>query len=307
MEVADPTGSAAVGSQLAVDPALTNGEDPFGQDALGDDDRSSSLSEIDEGIDNEDGSPTSHHKLPTEVDSEAETERIDESPNVPRTGKDIFLSATGYENSPSKLAQSTTYDEMDVDEETPAAEDSPSKPPRSTRSNGVGATAKEPTPTDADDNTTATLEPAGTKRKRSVAEADSGTVSGDEEEPATKRRNSATNKSPETEATDEAPGPTDTADAADDLPQVTQPSNDGTPAAEPQDNEPKPAPVKGRKGKKGKRKGKKAKEADEDGDNAANRDSRAPTVENGPEEGVHDAVDEATETGNNSKIEEECE
>lgn len=304
MEVADPAGSAAVDSHLAVDPALTNGEDPFGKDEVVDDDRSSSLSEIDEGIDQEDDSPISH-KLQAEVDSEAETERIDDSPNAVRTRKDIVVSAGGYENSPSKLAQSTTYDEMDVDEETPATEDSPSKPPRYTKSNGFAATAKEPTPTDADDNTPATLESAGTKRKRSEAEDDSGTVSGDDDEPARKRRGSATSNSPDNEGTDEAPVPTD---AAEDVPEVNQPSKDGSPVTEEtQDNETRPAPAKGRKGKKGKRKGKKTKEIDEDTDKAVDRDSRAPTVENGPDEGANEAAEEAGEADNGAKVEEECE
>jgi hypothetical protein len=305
MEVADPTGSAAVGSRLAVDPALTNGEDPFGNNSVGDDDRSSSLSEIDDTLDHEDDSPVSH-KLAAEIDSEAETERIDESPNIVRTRKDIVLSAGGYENSPSKLAQSTTYDEMDVDEETPATEDSPSKPPRSTKSNGITALTKESTPNDADDKSPVSLESAGTKRKRSEAGDDSGTVSGDEDRPARKRRGSTTSNVPGDEGIDEgADEATIPADAADDLPEVNEPSNDGTPAAEePQDNEARPVPSKGRKGKKGKRKGKKTKEIDEDQETGLNRDSRAATIEQGPDEGE---ADEAGEAGNNAKAEEECE
>lgn len=303
MEVADPTGSAAVGPHLAVDPALTNGEDPFGNNSLGDDDRSSSLSEIDEGIDHEVDSPISH-KLPTEIDSEAETERIDESPNLVRTRKDIVLSTGGYENSPSKLAQSTTYDEMDVDDETPMTEDSPSKPPRSTKSNGTVAPAKEATPTEADHNTQESLESAGTKRKRSEAGGDSETVSGDDDRPVRKRRGSATSNWPSNEG-DEASNPPD---VAEDLPEINEPSNDGTPVAEePQDSEVKPAPTKGRKGKKGKRKGKKIKDIDEDQEKGVDRESRAATVDNGPDEGAHEAVEEAGEADTNAKAEEECE
>ena len=145
MEVADPTGATTVGPAMAVDPALTNGqEDLFANNSLGDDDRSSSLSDIDEHMDHDqldDSSPISQ-KLPAEIDSEAETERIDDSPNAVRTRKDIVLSAGGYENSPSKLAQSTTYDEMDVDDGVTLTEDSPSKPPRSTKSNGIVASEK---------------------------------------------------------------------------------------------------------------------------------------------------------------------
>ncbi|KAK2758658.1 hypothetical protein FQN54_003348 [Arachnomyces sp. PD_36] len=296
MEIADPSESAAaVGPHLAVDPALTNGEDPFANNSVMDDDRSSSLSEIDEDQDH--SSPISH-KLQAEIDSEAETERIDESPNLVRTRKDIVVSAGGYENSPSKLAQSTTYEDINVDDETPALEDSPSKPSRSTKSNGVDTAAKEPTPTEADDNSPASLESAGTKRKRSEAEGDSGNVSGDDDRPARKRRGSATSNLPG-EAADEASLP---ADNAEELPEGAEPSNDGTPVAEEaQDNEARPAPTKGRKGKKGKRKGKKAKDFD---DEQADRDSRAPTVENGQDE-ANEAGEEAGEADNNAKAEEE--
>ena len=123
-------------------------------------------------------------------------------------------------------------------------------------------------------------------------------ASGDDDEPARKRRASVTNSRPGDEGEgEEASMPPD---VADELPETNGPSHDGTPAAdEAQDNEVRPAPAKGRKGKKGKRKGKKTKNLDEDQEAGVDRGSRAASDE-------RPADDDAGEVENNAKVEEEC-
>ncbi len=80
---------------------------PSPPESIVDDDRSSSLSDIEDGLDNEtlESTISAGLKGPTEIDSEAETERIDESPSKSQNQKDIFVSSGP---SPSKLAQSTS-------------------------------------------------------------------------------------------------------------------------------------------------------------------------------------------------------
>ncbi|EFR02072.1 hypothetical protein MGYG_05075 [Nannizzia gypsea CBS 118893] len=124
-------------------------------DAIDSDSRSSSLSDIDEALSHgqlDDLSPRPS-KFASEIDSEAETERIEDSPhhNRDRDKASIVLSGVGgVFASPSKLAQSTTYDQLnddnddnededdDDDDDAEDTEVSPSKPPRSVKTNGTG-------------------------------------------------------------------------------------------------------------------------------------------------------------------------
>ncbi|KAF7713885.1 Uncharacterized protein PECH_006739 [Penicillium ucsense] len=164
---------------------MTNGErNPFLDDSLMDDGRSSSLSEIDDVSDDEpsdfDESPKPEKQL--ENDSEAETERIEDSPHNIRK-RDIVLSAgvAGSAGpSPSKLHQSTTLD--DVDDEEHMADDSPSKPRRSSNNK-----MSDDEMADLDDSELP--DSVGKKRKR-VEIGDEVSREHEEDEPMKKRRNS---------------------------------------------------------------------------------------------------------------------
>ncbi|KAJ5479349.1 hypothetical protein N7530_004858 [Penicillium desertorum] len=138
MEVAESREQTSVGPTTGAETTFPNGDrNPFLDDPLIDDDgRSSSLSEIDDVSDNEPSDfedPIKSDK-PVENDSEAETERIEDSPHNIRK-HDIVLSAASAGPSPSKLHQSTTLD--DVDDEALVVDDSPSKPRRSSKNNGL--------------------------------------------------------------------------------------------------------------------------------------------------------------------------
>ncbi|KAJ9207451.1 hypothetical protein DTO021D3_7530 [Paecilomyces variotii] len=257
MEVAESRETAPAATPAGASAPVANGdENIIPEDVLIDDGRSSSLSDIDYVSDQEpsDEEPPKPEKGPGEVDSEAETERIEDSPNNLRLRRDIVVSASGYGNSPSKLAQSTTYD--DVDDDGHPAEDSPSKVRRSSRSNGLTGQAEQLSAPESSH----LPEPAGKKRKRFESGEDTGTDQG-EQEPLRKRQSSL--KSGAAEATLEetplSPEPTE------ETIKVNEMSNEGTPLAEEAPELEVPvAPTRGKKGKKGKRKGRKAKDVDED-------------------------------------------
>ncbi|KAJ5884014.1 uncharacterized protein N7473_010900 [Penicillium subrubescens] len=164
---------------------MINGErNPFLDDPLMDDGRSSSLSEIDDVSDDEpsdfEDSPKPEKQL--ENDSEAETERIEDSPHNIRK-RDIVLSAGGTGSagpSPSKLHQSTTLDDVDDDEHL--VEDSPSKPRRPSNNNAIDDE-------NADLDDLELPDSVGKKRKRVEAGDETGTELG-EDEPLKKRRSS---------------------------------------------------------------------------------------------------------------------
>ncbi|KAL2000937.1 hypothetical protein VTN02DRAFT_2453 [Thermoascus thermophilus] len=245
MEVADTGEPAPVGPPAGADSAVAiDNQTLLVDESLMDDGRSSSLSELDvsEHEPSDMDEPLKPETATAEVDSEAETERIEDSPHNVRK-RNIVVSA-GYGTSPSKLAQSTTYDDIEDD-----ADESPSKTRRSSKNNGFTA---------LDDS--AISESAGKKRKRLESGDDTGTEAG-EDEPLRKRRGSAKSDVAE-EALDEAPlSPEPTEDVS----KHNEVSHEGTPAVEEaQDLDVPPAPVRGKKGKKGKRKGKKVKEADEE-------------------------------------------
>ncbi|EKV15368.1 hypothetical protein PDIG_26710 [Penicillium digitatum PHI26] len=246
MEVVESREQAPVGPTTGAQPTFPNGErNPFLDDPLMDDDgRSSSLSEIDDVSDNEPSDfedPIKSDK-PMENDSEAETERIEDSPHNIRK-HDIVLSAASAGPSPSKLHQSTTLD--DVDDEALVADDSPSKPRRSSKNNGL--TEDIPDLGDLGDFDL----PDGPKRKRThetVAEL------GDEE-PSKKPRSST--KSDLSDPIDD-----DTPLSPEPLGNPMDLNDDGILVGEvPESDFPVP-PSKGKKGKKGKRKGRRTHDAD---------------------------------------------
>ncbi|KAJ5563654.1 hypothetical protein N7535_008818 [Penicillium sp. DV-2018c] len=255
MEVADSREQASVGPSTGAEPRLPNGErNPFLDNPLIDDDgRSSSLSEIDDVSDNEPSDfedPIKSDKL--ENDSEAETERIEDSPHNIRQ-RDIVLSAASAGPSPSKLHQSTTLD--DVDDEELVADDSPSKPRRSSKNNGLtddipilGAHGDSEFP-----------DSIGNKRKRVEGGDETGTELGDEE-PLKKRRSSIKSDLLSDPMDDDAPLSPEPLDNSRDL------NEDDTLGDDVPESDLPALPSKSKKSKKGKRKGRKDQDADEEPD-----------------------------------------
>lgn len=298
MEVVEGREQTSVGPTTGAESTITNGErNPFLDDPLMDDGRSSSLSEIDDVSDDEpsdfDDSPKPEKQL--ENDSEAETERIEDSPHNVRK-RDIVLSAAGSGSagpSPSKLHQSTTLDDVDDDEHL--VDDSPSKPRRLSSN-------------DAMDDDNADLDDAelpdsvGKKRKRVEAGDETGTELG-EDEPLKKRRNSIksdlsdpidddTPLSPEP-MMDEEPGPLiDEELPADDILESELPA----------------VPIKGRRGKKGKPKERKPRHGDEETKTSDTDTGIADVADDNPGEFEEPAepVDEADDAEAAARVEEEC-
>ncbi|KAI1941781.1 hypothetical protein LOZ66_001262 [Ophidiomyces ophidiicola] len=244
MEVPDCVGPEP---QLTSGPTAIVIPDGLLSDDINDDGRSSSLSEIDERLDDnqlDELSPI-RERFAGEIDSEAETERIEDSPHRPRDHINIVASAAISGASPSKLAQSTTYDDMDEDEGV-----SPSKPPRDLRANGVAIGMNS----NRDGSASVPLEITGKKRKRGTSTDNGGETPGDDE-PMRKRRSSVPDCN--AEATTITPSePTSKKN--------NTVSNDETPANGDKGDDSRPSTLKGRKGKKGKRKGKKTKDTYDD-------------------------------------------
>lgn len=289
MEVAESRKQTSVGPTTGAESTITNGErNPYLDDPLMDDGRSSSLSEIDDVSDDEpsdfDDSPKPEKQL--ENDSEAETERIEDSPHNIRK-RDIILSAGGGGSagpSPSKLHQSTTLD--DVDDDQHPVDDSPSKPRRPSNNTAIDDE-------NADIEDVELPDSVGKKRKRVEAGDETGTELG-EDEPLKKRRNSIksdlsdpidddTPLSPEP-MMDEEPAPLmDEELPVDDIPESELPA----------------VPPKGRRGKKGKRKARKFGDTDTGIEDIA--DDSLGEVEEPPE-----PVDEADDAEAAARVEEEC-
>lgn len=293
--------SVEPGSRLASSPAPPTIPDGLLSDDLHDA-RSSSLSEIDEALDDSqlDLSPRLE-KFASEIDSEAETERIDDSPNRFHNRTSIVLSAGAYGASPSKLAQSTTYDNLDDDEEANEPEGSPSKPAREMRLNGIPDTLAD-SAADATDSPSLLPDIVGKKRKRGDS-TDNDAEAIDGEEPLRKRRGSPTADEALTAAEQDA--------TITDAPEI-EPKNDImlspdeiSPANEDQVDDSRAATLRGRKGKKGKRKGKKStKDYDDMGENGPLDDNQMNGDEPLPEDEDTVEVDGADDLEAASKIEE---
>jgi hypothetical protein len=298
MEVAESREQTSVGPTTRAESTMTNGErNPFLDDPLMDDGRSSSLSEIDDVSDDEpsdfEDSPKPEKQL--ENDSEAETERIEDSPHNIRK-RDIVLSAGGTGSagpSPSKLHQSTTLDDVDDDEHL--VDDSPSKPRRPSNNNAIDDE-------NADLDDVELPDSVGKKRKRVEAGDETGTELG-EDEPLKKRRSSI--KSDLSDPID------------DDTPLSPEPMMDEEPVPMMDDELPVddiaeselPAgPSKGKRGKKGKRKERKARYGDEDtetGDADAVIEDAADNNLGEVEEPT-EPVDEVDDAEAAARVEEEC-
>ncbi|KAJ5732032.1 hypothetical protein N7493_003513 [Penicillium malachiteum] len=294
MEVAESREQTSVGP-TGPESTMTNGErNPFLDDPLMDDGRSSSLSEIDDVSDNEpsDFEDSIKPERQLENDSEAETERIEDSPHNIRKRGDIVLSAASAGPSPSKLHQSTTL--ADVDDEEQIVDDSPSKPRRSPINNGLTDGIPDLDDLDLPDS-------AGKKRKRVEAGDETGTELGDEE-PVKKRRSSI--KSDLSDPMDD-----DTPLSPEPIEDPIAPIDDELPVDDvPESDLPAP-PVKGKRGKKGKRRGRRAVDADEEteaGDEATAEDLAVENI--GEDEEPAERGDEANDAETTAKLEEElCE
>lgn len=252
MEVAESREPGSVGPPAGAGTANTNGgQNPFLDDSLIDDGRSSSLSEIDDVSDHElsDYDSPKLEKAAPENDSEAETERVEDSPNNDRLKRNIVLSASNGP-SPSKLAQSTTYDDVEEDEEH-VADDSPSK--SRTRKNGIVDAIDE---TSGLEDSALSTESISKKRKRLGSLDDTGTDFG-EDEPLKKRRGSI-----KSDLSD--PPPDDMVLSPVPIEEESSKINEDTPADDIPESDLPTIPTKAKKGKKGKRKGRKVRDADED-------------------------------------------
>ncbi|KAL5362655.1 Sds3-like-domain-containing protein [Aspergillus floccosus] len=292
MEVAESTEGTSVGPSTGVDSTISNGAQNllFDHHSLIDDDgRSSSLSEIDDmPSDYESPKP----EKVAENDSEAETERIEDSPKRFRPGAtNIVVSSTGVNPSPSKLAQSTTYDDVEDDEEQ-LGDDSPSKP-----------RSKNPRAADAADETpglddSALSEGMGKKRKRLGSGDDAGTEVDDEDGPPQKRRGSLRSELSDPPAEDITLTPEPMEE------ELSKANEEETPADDvPESDQPAP-PAKGKKSKKSKRKVRKPRDADEDMEGTADTGA-----EGGPDDQAGDddtaERDEADDAEAAAKLEEE--
>ncbi|KAJ5041614.1 uncharacterized protein L3040_005192 [Drepanopeziza brunnea f. sp. 'multigermtubi'] len=202
----------SVSMDLGVDALLqaAQAEEALNEVEVGDDDRedgSSSLSEIeDNNIDeeeDEDLEGSEDLSNPSENDSEAETERLEESPIKFRQQQDLVMSSQNYKHSPSKLNKQISPTDMDMEEDDedddPLSSDdiSHNESPDSPKSSEQGEAELEPT-------TAATYldEPSGDivktllsasdadtrKRKRSIMAGTS--LDDDLEEPLRKRTGS---------------------------------------------------------------------------------------------------------------------
>ncbi|OJJ99518.1 hypothetical protein ASPACDRAFT_121023 [Aspergillus aculeatus ATCC 16872] len=293
MEVAESTEPAAVGAPPGVNTTIANGEQSLLlDDSIMGDDRSSSLSEIDdvsENIPSDYESPRPERVAP-ENDSEAETERIEDSPNF-RSQTNIVVSAAAYEPSPSKLAQSTTYDDVE-DEEEHAADDSPSKP--RARINRINDVVDE---TSGHEGSTLSIEGTGKKRKRLESGDELGTEIDEDDLPSQKRRGSV-----KSDLSD--PPPDDIALSPEPMEDPSKTIEEDTPADETPELTSHAVPTKGKRAKKGKRKGRKARDADDDMDNGIG-DMGAEVDDNLAEDDTAERGEDVDDSEAAAKIEEE--
>lgn len=295
MEVAKSREPESVGGPPAG--AGTNntngGQSSFLDASLIDDGRSSSLSDIDDVSDHElsDYDSPKFDKMAPDNDSEAETERVEESPNNDRLKRNIVLSAS-HGPSPSKLAQSTTYDDVEDDDEH--FDDSPSKP--RAKKNGIAhAIEEEP---DLEDSSLS--EGTGKKRKRSGSLDDTGTDFGDDE-PQKKRRGSLKSdlSDPPPDDIVLSPGPLDE--------EPSKTTEDQTPADDAPESDLPSMSSKAKKAKKSKRKGRLVRDADEEMEIGGGiGDGDAGDEHLGEDDETAERGEEADEGEAAAKQEEEC-
>ncbi|KAL4986914.1 Sds3-like-domain-containing protein [Aspergillus falconensis] len=292
MEVAETREPNTVGAPTGTDGSVVNGDQNLlYQDSLLDDGRSSSLSEIDDVLENmpSDYESPKPEKIAPENDSEAETERIDDSPNNYRTRTNIVISASGYGPSPSKLAHSTTYD--DVEDDNHPADESPSK---SRSKNGRAVDSVEEV---QELEYSALSDSAGKKRKRPESGDELVSELDEDDYPPHKRRGSVksdlSDPPPDLALTpepieEEVPKESHEDALADDVPESDLPS----------------APTKSKRTRKGKRKGRKIRDVDDDIDSGA-VETGAEVYDTPVDEDTADRPEDADDGEAAAKLEEE--
>lgn len=293
MEVAETREATTVGAPNGTDESVLNGDQNLlDQDSLLDDERSSSLSEIDDELENmpSDYESPKPEKMPPDNDSEAETERIEDSPNNYRTRANIVVSASGYGPSPSKLAHSTTYDDVEEDDDN-AADDTPSK----SRFKSGRAVESVEEAQELEDSTLS--ESAGKKRKRPESGDELASELDEDDLPPHKRRGSVksdlSDPPPDMAFTPEPAGETSKANPDDNL-------EDDIP-----ESDLVSAPEKSKRAKKGKRKCRKTRDADEDVD-SGNVETGAEVDDIPAEDDTADRAEDADDGEATAKLEEEC-
>ncbi|RDW81759.1 uncharacterized protein DSM5745_05316 [Aspergillus mulundensis] len=293
MEVAESREPTSVGAPTGTDESVLNGDQNLlYQHSLLDDERSSSLSEIDDVLENmpSDYESPKPEKVAPENDSEAETERIDDSPNY-RTRTNIVVSASGYGPSPSKLVHSTTYDDVEEDDDHPVDE-SPSK----SRSKNGRAVDSVEEPQDLEDP--ALPESGGQKRKRPESGDELISELDEDDFPPHKRRGSVKSDlsdpppdlalTPEPIEEEEIPKENQEDTMVDDIPESDLPL----------------APTKSKRARKGKRKGRKTRDADDDVDSGA-VETGADVDDTPADEDTADRPEDADDGEAAAKLEEE--
>lgn len=292
MEVAKSREPESVGPPAGTGTNNTNGgQNTFLDASLIDDGRSSSLSDIDDVSDHElsDYESPKFEKTEPDNDSEAETERVEDSPNNDRLKRNIVLSAS-QGPSPSKLAQSTTYDDVEDDEHI---DETPSK--SRTKKNGI-TDAVEDAP-DLEDS--GLSEGPGKKRKRLGSPDETGTDFGDDE-PLKKRRGSIKSDLSDPPPDDIVLSP---------IPMEEKPSKsveDQTPADDVPESDLPSVPSKTKKGKKGKRKGRRVRDADDETETGGTGDVDAADDHLGEDDETVERGDEPDEGEATARHEEEC-
>lgn len=292
--------SLDLASRLASSPAPPTIPDGLLSDDLHDA-RSSSLSEIDEALDDSqlDLSPRLE-KFASEIDSEAETERIDDSPHRFHNRTSIVLSAGAYGASPSKLAQSTTYDNLD-DDEANELEVSPSKPSRELRLNGVRNIFADSA---QDDTDSPSLPPEVANKKRKRGDSTDNDEGLDDDVPLRKRRSSLTGDDKTLAAAEEDVTVTSALEAEQKINDLLSP-DEISPANEDQADDNRASSLRVRKGKKGKRKGKRStKDYDDLAENGTVDDNQMNGDEPLPEDEDNAEIDGQDELEAAVKIEE---
>ncbi|KAL5337819.1 Sds3-like-domain-containing protein [Aspergillus crustosus] len=256
MEVAESREPTTVGAPTGTSESVLNGDqDLLLQDSLLDDGRSSSLSDIDDVLENmpSDYESPKPEKTGLENDSEAETERIDDSPNNYRQRSNIVLSAGTFGPSPSKLVHSTTYD--DVEDDDHLADESPSK----YRSNNGRISDNVEETHELDESTLS--ESTAMKRKRPEFGDDLVSELDDDDSPPQKRRGSV-----KSDLSDPPPDLALTPEPLEEFPEVNR--EDILIDDIPESDLPS-ITTKSKRTRKGKRKGRKTRDADEDVDSGA--------------------------------------
>jgi hypothetical protein len=196
------TDAGRAGASPIVEAAGANVSEDELSDVEGDGDGSSSLSDIEDKDDEpENGPDGSDEELSNvydeENDSEAETERLEESPNQIRTHKDVVVSAHNdaqiYSHSPSKLHNQIMADVQDEDDDDDPLSDEISL--RESPKSSLHEDLEPPTAAtslesfmDEGKQIIPNIESGGRKRKRSIM-AGSGLV-GDDDGPLRKRTGS---------------------------------------------------------------------------------------------------------------------